>query len=314
MSNLDWLSFATFDANAGTVTLSSWAAAVGAALLVLFAFLAVFRSGVGEVVWTLTRLALVAVVAASAWLFFGRAAEHDRADERRGLDQRLQELTARATEPGSSLGCLDATITDVLEAVCEKAVFASPDTVAGAAVFVAAQLALLADAQDYINRADAAYASAIAGLRRAIETDRFGFVAQVLASREGCTPAKCTQLAMLTDSTRVSDHLKDGTFNGLVARYAAGWPQLAIRSTTSLAAAPPLAANSGYGPAAAAPANAAAGVASNDRPQEPVAAPKRAAATVPRTPPRAPHLPTARTSTPPAAPPADTADTPSRAQ
>jgi hypothetical protein len=309
MSNLDWLSFTSIDTSSGTVTLPLWAAGIGAALLVLFLLLAVFRTSAGEVVWTVTRLGLVVVVAVSAWLFFGRAIDHDHAEERRGLDQRIQELTARATDPGSPLGCLDTTMNEALETVCERLIFASPATVAAASVFVAAQLALLSDAVDYINRADATYTPAIVGLRRAIETDRFGLVAQVLATRDGCTAAKCTQLAMLSDATRVSDHLKDGTFDGLVARYAAVWPQMATRSTTSVAAAPPP--SSGDAPTALPPANA--GVA--DRAQDTLAAPKRAAATTPRPPP--PRIP--RPPPPPrpplaVAPPSDGTDTPSHEQ
>lgn len=304
MSNLDWLSFASIDTSSGTVTLSFWVVGIGVALLVLFALLAVFRTNVGEVVWTVTRLGLVVVVAASAWLFFGRAIDHDRAEERRALDQRIQELTVRATEPGSPLGCLDTTMNEALDTVCERVIFANPGTVAAATVFVAAQLALLSDAVDYINRSDAAYANAITGLRHTIETDRFGLVAQVLATHDGCTAAKCTQLAMLSDTTRVSDHLKDGTFDGLVARYATLWPQTGTRSTAAVAAAP---SSTGYGSPAFPPAN---GLQSSDRTQE-TPGPKRAAATTLHSPP--PRLvprpsPPAR---PPAAlaPPADSADT-----
>ena len=105
MSNLAWLSLASIDTSSGTVTLSFLAAGMGAALLGLFLLLAVFRTSASEVVWTVTRVGLVGVVAASAWLFFGRAVEHDRTEARRALDQRIQELSARASEPGSALGC-----------------------------------------------------------------------------------------------------------------------------------------------------------------------------------------------------------------
>jgi membrane protein implicated in regulation of membrane protease activity len=307
MSNLAWLSFASIDTSAETVTLSFLAAGIGAALLVLFLLLAVFRTSASEVVWTVTRVGLVVVVAASAWLFFGRAMEHDRTEERRALDQRIRELTARATEPGSPLGCLDAPMNEALETVCERVIFGNPATVAAATVFVASQLALLSDAVDYINRGDSAFSPAIADLRRAVEADRFGLVAQVLATRDGCTAAKCTQLAMLGDATRVTDHLKDGTFDGLVARYASVWPQMTPQSTA--AAAPPSAA-----PGPVPPANAPAVATTNEHTQDALVPPKRAAVTTLRPPPRIPR------PSPPAKPPipltspADGADTQSREQ
>jgi hypothetical protein len=310
LPNLDWLSFASIDTSTGTVTLSFVAAAIGAALLGLFLLLAVFRTSVSEVVWTVTRVGLVVVVAASAWLFFGRAIEHDRTEERRVLDQRIQELSARATEPGSPLGCLDTTMNEALETVCERVIFGNPATIAAATVFVASQLGLLSDAVDYINRGDSSYSPAIAGLRRAVETDRFGLVAQVLATRDGCTAAKCTRLAMLSDATRVSDHLKDGTFDGLVARYATGWSQMTPQST--VAAAP---SSTSYGQSPLPPANSPAGAATtNERAQDALAPPKRAAATTLRPPPRIPH-PAAPAKPPvPLASPADGTDAQSRQQ
>jgi hypothetical protein len=311
MPNLDWLSFASLDTSTGTVTLSFLAAGIGAALLGLFLLLAVFRTSASEVVWTLTRVGLVVVVAASAWVFFGRAIERDRMEERRALDQRIQELSARATEPGSPLGCLDTPMNDALETVCERVIFGNPATIAAATVYVASQLALLSDAVDYINRADSGYSPAIAGLRRAVETDRFGLVAQVLATRGGCTAAKCTQLAMLGDATRVSDHLKDGTFDGLVARYAAIWPQTTPQST--VATAPP-SVSSSYGQSPLPPQNTPA-IGATTNTQDALAPPKRAAVTTLRPPPpRTPRLPAPAKPPVPLASPTDGADTPSREQ
>ncbi|HXW28754.1 MAG TPA: hypothetical protein VEK55_05260 [Xanthobacteraceae bacterium] len=309
MPNLDWLSFASIDTSSGTVTLSFLAAGIGAALLGLFLLLAVFRTSVSEVVWTLTRVGLVVVVAASAWLFFGRAMERDRTEERRALDQRIQELSARATEPGSPLGCLDSPMNEALETVCERVIFGNPATIAAATVYVASQLTLLSDAVDYINRTDSGYSAAIGGLRRAVETDRFGLVAQVLAARDGCTASKCTQLALLGDATRVSDHLKDGTFDGLVARYATVWPQMTPQST--VAAAPP---SGNYGQSFSPPANTPPGGATTNT-LDALTPPKRAAVTTLRPPPpRIPRPPAAAKPPVPLTSPADGTDTQSREQ
>ena len=85
------------------------------------------------------------------------AGERDRADERRALDHRAAELVGRAIAPGSAIACLEATNTETVEGACERAVFASPETVAAATAYMAARLSLLADAHEYTARRDQSY-------------------------------------------------------------------------------------------------------------------------------------------------------------
>src|SRR6266699_2168994 len=160
--------FPDIDVAAGTVTIAIWQSAILAGLLLLFVFLAVYRAQWPTVV--------------------DRLAERDRADERRALDQRILELSARALAPGSALGCLEPNLGETIDAACEKAVFADPETIAGATAYVAGSLSLLADAA--ANGWDVYYDAALAALRHRLEIDRFGLVAQVLAG-EGCSAAKC---------------------------------------------------------------------------------------------------------------------------
>ena len=46
---------------------------------------------------------------------------------------------------------------------------------------------LLADATAYADRHDPSYELIVADWRRKLESDRFGLVAQVMATRDGCT-------------------------------------------------------------------------------------------------------------------------------
>jgi hypothetical protein len=82
-------------------------------------------------------------------LFFYAASGDGMALQRQALDARLLEITTRAITPGSPLACLDGTAGGTVEASCEKALFATPETAAGAVAYVAAQLPLLADGSDY---------------------------------------------------------------------------------------------------------------------------------------------------------------------
>ena len=68
--------------------------------------------------------------------------------------------------------------------------------------YVAAQLDLFADVSDFASRGNADLEPLLAGLRRAIETDRYGLVAHVLATRDGCTTEQCPALAMMRDAQR----------------------------------------------------------------------------------------------------------------
>jgi hypothetical protein len=223
MPSSDGLFFASIDAAAGTITLGWWVAAGIAALLLLFLLLAIFRAGWQDALGSIVRIGLVVVGALLAWTFLDNLSERNRADERRALDQRALELSARAMAPGSVLACLDPTLSDPVETACEKAVFATPEAVAAASAFVAAEMALLSDGAEFASRKDPSYETTLASWRRPLEADRFGFVAQLLAMRDGCTPSKCDPLNLLRDVNRVRANLADRTFDGYVTRNASAW-------------------------------------------------------------------------------------------
>lgn len=225
------MSLPVVDPAAGTVTLPLWAAG---GVLLLFLAVVLFRGALGKLIGLVAVVGLVGVAAVAAATLMTRS---DRAEDRRALDRRLADLTARAIAPGSVLACLDAGIGEAVEGACEKAVFASPETVAAATTFVDARLTLLADGLEFASHNDPTYENALAGLRRSTEVDRFGLVAQVLAARDGCTAAKCDALQWLHDSARIRANLNDRVFDGVVARNASNWLNRP-RAGTPVAAAP----------------------------------------------------------------------------
>ncbi len=201
-----------------------WVASGAAALLVLVCALALD--------WTrsriIARLAVVGLGAAFgailAWAFLAGAAVRDLSVERRNLETRAAELTQQALAPGSPLACLDATGGENVETACEKALFAAPAIVAAASSYTSARLALLSDMTSHI-RAGGNLDSVFWPLRRALETDRFGFVAHTLALRDGCTSNRCAALALFRDSDRVRANLGAQTFDRYLDRYLAFWGQ-----------------------------------------------------------------------------------------
>ena len=220
--SLDWVP--GLDLSTGTFTLPLWAVGVAAALLVALVVIAVVRSGVTEFGGLVFRVAVIVIAVVFGWTYVTRTGERDRADERRALDQRAADLVGRAVAPGSAVACLEATNTETVEGACERAVFASPETVAAATAYMAARLTLLVDANEYTTRRDQNYETSIAGLRRTVGADRYGLASQVLASRDGCTADACDAFALVYDDKRLRANLKDRLFDVTVARYAVNWP------------------------------------------------------------------------------------------
>jgi hypothetical protein len=154
-------------------------------------------------------------------LLFGRTQAPDTSAERRAIEARATELAARAIAPGSALACLDAVASAPVEAACEKALFATSESVAAALAYVNAQYSLLVAGAALAER-DPGYAPAVERLRRGIEQDRFGFAAQVLSTR-GCNTPDCADLAVLRDAKRILANMKDSTFAARVEAHALAW-------------------------------------------------------------------------------------------
>lgn len=206
----------------GSGVLPVWAAGALAALLCVagvFAFVRAAQPGRGGAAW---RVALVAAGAGLAIVLVdGLGGREVGAPTRRAIEARSMDLTLRAIETGSPLACLEAVGNDTVEAACEKVIFASPQTVAAAVTYMDSRIALLSDAAELAAR-DRTYGASIERLRRAIEADRFGIVAQVLAT-QGCTPDNCPSLKLLRDPRQVTANLRERVFASHVILHAAAW-------------------------------------------------------------------------------------------
>ena len=142
--------------------------------------------------------------------------------ERFGLLQRDSQLTMNAVASGSALACLEGLAGEQVENFCEQAVFADAQSTARAVAFVTARLSLLADVFASA-RGDEEFLAAFATGRRAIELDRYGIAAHVLAVRDGCTTERCAAFTMFRDTAALKANLKVSAFDNYVARYAAAW-------------------------------------------------------------------------------------------
>ena len=141
-----------------------------------------------------------------------------KAAERRALVARSDQFTASALMPGSALSCLDSGAGDAAETACEAAVFASASSTATAVSYVGARLTLLAEAKALDPASDS-----FAGTRRALELDRYGIAAYVLASRDGCTAERCASFVLFADTGALKSNMKAQVFDQYVSRHASAW-------------------------------------------------------------------------------------------
>ena len=294
----------------GIAALPVWALAGLAAGAVLVCALILARAD-GRGMLAIVLLVIIVLV---GWWARDYFAQRDVAAELRALDTRAFELATRAFAPGSALGCLDANAGETVEAACERALFASPEATAAATSYVAAQLSLLASASELGRRHGGANPGA-AMLRRALEADRFGIVAHVLAVRDGCTPGRCGAFTWLRDPTRINANLAERPFEARVKSYAASWPTAGGRPMVSSAPSPPPSAaakvpNNLYFPSASSipPVNimTAEPPAAQRQPQNTTGTTESAAPTPPRRPPQA----DSQTRQPPSTAPARSAPMP----
>lgn len=211
----------------GTSALRLWAAAGSAAALMTIFVLALFRWPSALPASRTLQVGVVVVPAALGamivWAMLSRGDLGNPGAERRAFEQRAEELSARALAPGSPLACLDGTAGENVEAACEKALFATPASVASASSYVAARLNLLANMAAYAKRGGAGIDDVMIPLQRSLETDRFGFLAHLLTIRDGCTSQSCKALVVLRDAGRVRSNLSAQTLDRYLEHYLPVW-------------------------------------------------------------------------------------------
>ncbi len=220
-----------------------------AALFVVVIVIALRRAASGGGARLLIPLTAIAVAAIAVIGVLERMATNERMAEHRALLLRHTQLSLSAVAPGSALSCLDGAAGEQIETACEKAVFADAQSAASAVAYIGARLSLLSDVFAAAQHGGPDLRAAFASTRRAIELDRYGIAAHVLAERDGCTAERCAAFAMFQDTGALKANLKVHAFDTYVGRYAADWgkkepaadkqPQAAISAPSPVASAGP---------------------------------------------------------------------------
>jgi hypothetical protein len=131
-------------------------------------------------------------------------------------------LPAQTTAALPALSCIDDLAGETVLTACEKALFGSADAAAAAVSYAAAQITRLTAFGD-AAAANRKLSYELLTLRRAVERDRYGVMAQVLVTRDQCTPSQCAAFRALTDSRQIVANMTERAYDGLVARYAPSW-------------------------------------------------------------------------------------------
>lgn len=206
-------------------TLPMWmtlAAAGFFAIVLLITLARAERTVANGALTVITLLAVGIAVAATVRKFGSLEDTADALMEVRPVSQSIAAVPA--------LSCLDGLAGEGVEAACERSLFASADVTAAAVSYTAAQLSRLAP----LDRASA-QASDQQVLRKTLERDRYGFVAQVLAVRDLCTESECKSFELFADPGRIKTNIRERTYDNLVGRYVLAWaaPAAAASAPTS---------------------------------------------------------------------------------
>ena len=141
-------------------------------------------------------------------------------------DERGASAEAQSAQPViaalPALSCIDDMAGETVLTACEKALFGSPESAAAALSYAASQITRLTALGD-VAAANKSMTPQLQMVRRAVERDRYGLMAYVLAVRDHCTPADCAAFRSLTDQHQIVSNMDERAYDGLIARYAPSW-------------------------------------------------------------------------------------------
>ncbi|MBR0839230.1 hypothetical protein JQ607_03395 [Bradyrhizobium liaoningense] len=232
---MNWASATSFDQIWRSPAFPMWmtlAAAGFFGLILLITLLRAERSVANGALTVITLLSIAIAVAATVRVYgpAGQAAPAEAGTH------------AAVTASLPALSCLDDLAGDAVAVGCEKALFGAPDAAAAAVSYTAARIDRLTALGD-VATAESSLTLDMKVLRRSLERDRYGLVAQVLVARDGCTQVDCAAFRSLTDQRQVAANMDSHLYDTLVARYVPTWNAPATASampaTAALAGLPP---------------------------------------------------------------------------
>ncbi len=141
-------------------------------------------------------------------------------------------LAVQSSQPPASvaslpaLSCIDDLAGETVLTACEKQLFASADSTAAAIAYAGSMITRLVALGD-VATVNHNLTPEVEALRRAVERDRYGLMAYVLAARDHCTAAVCPAFRSLANTKQIASNIDDRAYEGLVMRYSGSWNAVA---------------------------------------------------------------------------------------
>lgn len=212
---MNWAGASSLDEIWRSPALPMWMTLAAAAFFGLILMITLLRAekSVANGALTVITLLAIAIAVAATVRVYGPAGEA-------APDEARTQAAVVASLP--ALSCLDDLAGDAVAIGCEKALFGAPDAVAAAVAYTAARIDRLTALGDAAT-ANNSLSLDMRVLRKSLERDRYGLVAQVLVARNGCTQFDCAAFRSLTDQQQVAANMDAHLYDTLVARYAPTW-------------------------------------------------------------------------------------------
>ena len=212
---MNWAWTTSFDQLWRSPTFPMWLTLAAAGFFGIILLITLLRAEKSVANGALTVIALLAIgIAVAATMRTFGPGDRAASGEARSLQQTSAVLPA--------LSCIDDLAGETVLAACEKALFGSAESVAAGVSYAGSQITRLTAFGDAaVANKNMTYE--LLTLRRAIERDRYGLMAQVLMARDQCTPAQCAAFRALTDSHQIVVNMAERTYDALISRYAPSW-------------------------------------------------------------------------------------------
>jgi hypothetical protein len=208
-------------------TFPMWLTLAAAGFFAVIAVLTLLRAEKSVANGALTVITLLAVGVALAATTRGFDASNSATAED------IRSFSTTASLP--ALACVDDLAGEVVLTACEKAVFGSPESTAAALSYAAHQITRLTGFGDVVA-ANKNMTPELEALRRAVEQDRYGLMAEVLVARDHCTPSDCAAFKSLTDQRRIAANMGVRSYDSVITRYSTIWNTLPAPAGAPVAA------------------------------------------------------------------------------
>jgi hypothetical protein len=214
-SRMNWAWATSLDQLWRTPAFPMWLTLAAAGFFGVIVLIALLRAEKSVANGALTVITLLAVGIAVATTIRGFGPDGRSAP---GETQPSQPMVAALP----ALSCIDDIAGETVLTACEKALFGSPEAAAAALSYAASRITRLTALGD-VAAANNNMTPELQMLRRAVERDRYGLMAYVLAARDHCTPSDCAAFGALTDRHQIAANMDERAYDGLIARYAPSW-------------------------------------------------------------------------------------------